>query len=189
MNNEPAFLCAKCDDASVIQQGHQRLCAKHYRFGQMRAMAKRCGKVVPTHEQLTAMNGVDLICPDCGILMNWRSVDGQETVASLQHYRDGTMAIVCRTCNTRHAFMPDDSYRDMPKDHKFCPSCKQVKPLPEFTLDASRSGSSKRKSHCRQCADLTVKIWKEANRDQYNTYQRTYRAKRKSDGNPVTRRA
>lgn len=180
--------CSVCGLAATIKQGNQQLCDKHYRFGQMRAKAKATGKAVPSRQDLASMPGVDLVCPDCGVQMNWRSRNGQATVASLQHYRDGSMALVCRTCNTRHAFMDGDSYRAMPKDHKLCPTCKCIKPLTEFTLDASRSGPAKRKSKCGQCADQFVKQWKETNRDQYNAYQRQYRAKRKAEGNPVHRR-
>lgn len=184
-NGGPA--CSACGDPATTKQGHQHLCDKHYRFGQMRAKAKAGGKAVPSRHDLALMEGVDLVCPDCGVQMNWRARDGQETVASLQHYRDGSMAIVCRSCNTRHAFMDGDEYRVMPKDHKHCPCCKQIKPLSEFTLDASRSGTAKRKSKCRQCSDNQVKQWKESNRDRYNEYQRQYRAKRKTEGNPVRR--
>jgi len=181
----PAFSCSVCALQATVKQGNQHLCDKHYRFGQMRATAKQHGKLVPTRGELESMDGSSLVCPDCGVQMNWRAKDGQSTVASLQHYRDGSMDIVCRSCNTRHAFMDGDSFREMPKDHKFCPSCKQTKPLFEFTADKSRSGTAQRKSNCRQCADASVKLWKESNREQYNEYQRKYRAKRKATGNPV----
>ena len=149
MSNKPtggsACPCSVCALPSTIKQGNQSLCDRHYRFGQMRSGAKRHGKLVPTRNELEAMRGADLICPDCKTKMNWRSKDGTQSVASLQHYRDGSMAIVCRSCNTRHAFMLGDSYREMPKDHKQCPCCKTIKPLTEFTLDSSRSGPAKRK--------------------------------------------
>lgn len=177
--------CSRCSEIAVRRQGHQRLCAKHYRFGQMRVLAKHRGKTVPTHEELHAMKGVDLCCPDCATQMNWLAGDGQSTVASLQHYRDGSMAIVCRSCNTRHAFMPGDSFREMPKDHKLCPKCQSIKPLDEFSTDAGRSGPMKFKSACKSCSDTDVTEWKESNRDRYNEYQRKYRAKRKAEGNPV----
>lgn len=183
--NDGRPACFRCGDLAIRKQGNQNLCSKHYRFGQMRASAKRHGKSVPSHQQLAEMRGANLICPDCGRGMNWLAKDGQVTVASLQHYRDGTMAIVCRSCNTRHAFMDGDEYREMPKDNKLCPRCKKIKPLSEFALDASRSGIAKRKSACRKCSGIQVKQWKESNRDQYNEYQRQYRAKRKAEGNPI----
>lgn len=181
--------CSICGLPSTIKQGHLNLCDKHYRFGQMRATARRHGKAVPSRKELSEMKGSNLICPDCGVNMNWRAKDGQATVASLQHYRDGSMEIVCRSCNTRHAYMDGDAYRTMPKDHKHCPCCNKTKPLTEFTLDSSRSGPAKRKSKCRECADASVKQWKDSNRDRYNEYQRQYRAKRKAEGNPISRRA
>ena len=177
--------CAKCKEEAVIVQGHQHLCDKHYRFGQMRATAKRHNKVVPAHEQLERMASQDMRCPDCGVPMNWRSKDGKATVASLQHYRNGSIAIVCLSCNTRHAFMEGDSYRDMPKDHKQCPSCNHIKPQREFYADNGRSGGMKKKSICKVCSNKQISKWKELNRERYNEYQRQYRAKRKAEGNPV----
>ena len=187
----PAFPCGKsgCSDGAVIKQGRQWLCEKHYRFGQMRGRANSDGKMVPSHEELHRMPGSNLICPDCNRQMNWRAKDGHSTVASLQHYRDGSMAIVCLSCNTRHASMAGDSYVEMPKEHKQCPTCMQIKPQTEFTVDNSRTGVLRRKSKCRACSDAQVKTWKESNRDQYNEYQREYRARRKAEGNPINRRA
>ena len=51
----------------------------------------------------------------------------------------------------------------------------------------SRLLRQERKSKCRACADEATTKWKEKNREQYNAYQRAYRAKRKSEGRPVTR--
>lgn len=152
--------CSVCGNSATIKQGHQNLCDKHYRFGQMRAKAKRDGKVVPTRSELSVMLGVDLVCPDCKMQMNWRAKDGQATVASLQHYRDGSMSIVCRSCNTRHAFMEGDAYREMPKDHKRCPSCATTKPQSEFSADNGRAGIMKLKSTCKKCSDKKVNQWR-----------------------------
>ena len=179
--------CSRCDLDATMKQGNQHLCDKHYRFGQMRVSAKRNGKKVPSHTNLHELVDDQMLCPDCDTRMNWRSKDGKSTVASLQHYRDGRMAIVCLSCNTRHASMDGDSYCDMPKDHKQCPSCKSVKHGSEFSIDNGRSGQVKRKSICKSCSDKKVNQWKERNRDEYNTYQRAYRAKRKAEGRPIIR--
>jgi hypothetical protein len=179
--------CSRCEIEAVIIQGHQHLCEKHYRFAQMRASAKRNGKEVPTHEELEQMSLVGMDCPDCGVRMNWRSINGKSTVASLQHYRSGRMAIVCLSCNTRHASMDGDSYCDMPKDYKRCPSCESTKHQSEFSADNGRTGLIKRKSICKSCSNEKVTQWKERKRDEYNAYQRAYRAKRKAEGKPITR--
>lgn len=181
MDPKSITVCAICGAASSIKQGRQHLCDRHYRLRQMRVGAKRNGKAVPSLKELEQMPGADLVCPDCAVRMNWRGADGTSTVASLQHYRDGSMAIVCRSCNTRHAFMDGDAYCAMPKDHKQCPCCSQIKALTEFTLDASRSGPAKRKSKCKQCSKKQATQWKEDNRERYNEYQREYRLRKKSE--------
>lgn len=151
--NDGGPACSRCGEEAVRRQGHQYLCAKHYRFGQMRVLAKRRGKSVPSHEALEGMVVEGNTCADCHSPMNWLAADSQALVATLQHYRDGTYALVCRSCNTRHAFMPGDSYRDTPKDHKLCPSCGEVKPDHDFCADNGRSGPRKLKSHCRECSN------------------------------------
>lgn len=180
--------CSRCGEAAVRKQGHQWLCSKHYRFGQMRAKAKASGKSVPSHDELHTMPGSDLTCPDCKRKMNWHSSEGTDSVASLQHYRDGSMAIVCLSCNVRHASMDGDSYTTMDASSKRCPVCGNIKPSTEFTTDNSRGGVLKRKSRCRSCADAAVYKWRENNLGKYNEYQRAYRAKRKAEGNPVRKR-
>lgn len=184
-----APICGKdgCVEMSVIRQGRQFLCPKHYRFGQMRSVARRDGKYVPSHLELEALLNAQptLGCNDCGRVMNWRSSDGAASVLTLQHYRSGSLAFSCLSCNTRHASMSGDSFCDMPTGHKKCPKCDDIKPSSEFTKDNSRTGDIRRKSFCRSCSDNLVNQWKEANRDQYNAYQRAYRAKRKAEGVPV----
>lgn len=173
------MLCSKCGCDSTIKQGNQLLCDKHYRFGQMRSTAKKAGKSVPSHQQLEEMSEKGMQCWDCGAMMNWRGRDNQQRVLSLQHYRDGTYGFVCRSCNTRHAFMEQDSYREIPKDHKLCPCCQLVLPDIEFCSDNARSGQRKKKSHCRSCSAKAHEEWIAKNKDRYNAYQREWRAKKK----------
>lgn len=146
--------CARCKTEASHYQGHQWLCPKHYRFGQMRSTAARRNKFVPSHDELERMASHSLNCWDCGAPMNWLSRDGKNSVVSLKHYRDGTMGFACRSCSTRHTFAPDDSYRDQPKDHKYCPSCGEVKPFAEYDLTKGR-GIHGNNSYCKSCADIT----------------------------------
>lgn len=178
---ENAKTCCRCNDTPFRIQGHQWFCRKHYRFGQMRATAKRRGRYVPSWEELDTIPGVGLRCPDCLVGMNWLASDGQATVASLQHYRDGTIAIVCRSCNTRHASAPEDDFRTNSKDHKFCPACRQFRPLSKFWSDNSRSGPMKVKSHCADCSKESNRLWRNANKDRYNEYQRNRRKQKASN--------
>lgn len=156
----PAFhLCCRCPENSTHYQGHQWLCPKHYRYGQMRANATRHGKFSPSQSEIEEVTPSDMRCPDCSRTMNWLARDDQTLVATLQHYRDGSISIVCRSCNTRHAYMEKDSYRSMSKDHKLCPHCKTIKPLSQFGRDNGRSGPMKFKSWCRQCCSHSYKDW------------------------------
>ncbi len=68
MDGGPAFVCSRCGVGAVRKQGHQWLCARHYRFGQMRSKAKRAGKTAPTDDTLESLLGNE--CPDCGVVMN-----------------------------------------------------------------------------------------------------------------------
>ena len=170
--------CSRCEAPSSHYQGHQHLCPKHYRFGQIRATAKRRALSVPTHEDLERLTPADMKCPECREAMNWLARDGHTRVATFQHYRDGSHSIVCLSCNTRHAYAPGDSFRDMAKDQKFCPQCETFKPLAEYAGDRSRSGPMKLKSWCRSCSAVAHAQWRTNNRDYYNAKQREGRARR-----------
>lgn len=171
-------LCSRCYDAASHRQGHQWLCPKHYRFGQMRGKAKQRGLTVPSHEQLALLVPPGMICPECNVKMNWLARDGQTFVATLQHYRDGTFGIVCRSCNTRHAYAPGDSFRDAPNDHKFCPRCRKFRPPQDFSADNGRKGNMRRKSWCKSCSHASHTDWRIKNREYYNAKQRENRARR-----------
>jgi len=172
--------CSRCGQPASHYQGHQYLCPKHYRFGQMRANAKRRNKSVPAAYELERLLDPEMKCSDCGVQMNWLARDGQVTVISLQHYRDGSLGLVCRSCNTRHAYTPGDDYRTLPPDHKWCPRCREAKPDTEFAADRNRSGPRKLKSWCRSCSSSAHAEWTKNNRDHVNAKQRERRAGRAS---------
>lgn len=148
------MICARCPKIASHKQGHQWLCPKHYRFGQMRASAARRGLLVPSHNELERMSSERMVCWDCGRPMNWLGRDGKDSVINLKQYRDSSLGLVCRSCSTRHTFAPGDSYRDQPKDHKFCPSCEKVKPLSDYDLTAGH-GFRGNASYCKACASIT----------------------------------
>lgn len=178
--------CSRCEEPASHKQGHQHLCQMHYRFGQMRALAKRRGLAVPSHEQLANLvsHTGGLKCMDCKRQMQWLAREGQATVASLQHYRSGSFGLVCRSCNTRHAAQEGDTFCLIPSTHKRCPGCDTIKHLDEFGTDNLGRFANKQ-TYCRPCRDAKVTKWKRGNRERCNQYQREYRAKRKEEGNPV----
>lgn len=86
------------------------------RMTQMKKCAKKAGKYVPTDEEIKNLPGFDLVCPDCGkemLVTSRNNPKKRNRVMSLQHYRDGTLALVCISCNSRHGKMKGDSYRDL----------------------------------------------------------------------------
>ena len=171
--------CKECDDDAVITFGKIWLCAKHYRFRQIRASAGHKGKTVPSKDQLEAMYKKDMSCQDCGVAMNLLGRDGQRTVLCLQHYRDGSYGFVCRSCNTRHGALPGDLYREIDRSSWFCRSCKTVKPKSEFGQDKTRNSEEKLKPRCKACYAVDFKKWVENNREKYNALQREKRARSK----------
>lgn len=177
----PEAQCARCSRNACRHQGHQDLCAVHYRFGQMRANAKRSGKAVPTHEQLERLMSATtsagrLICVGCGREMNWLAVDGESTVVSLQHDRDGTLRLICRSCNTRHAFTPGDEFYSRAKSEKFCRGCERWLSKESFGVDRSKpSGLTGR---CTRCLRIAQARWAATNRERINAAQRVRRAER-----------
>ena len=187
MSDTSGPACSRCGIPAIRKCGNQWLCAQHYRFGQMRARAAYRGLSVPSHTCLHALLPVGMICQDCGVPMVWLSSEDRCRVITLQHYRDGSFGLVCKSCNSRHAKMLGDSYRDMPKDHKLCPQCSTIKPLLEFYRDNGRSGKMKYTSHCKLCVDLRTRQWKANNSEKANATRRAYYHQRIADGNPIPR--
>lgn len=170
--------CKYCGEPSFLIFGRWA-CARHHRYAQMRKAALRDGKAVPTYEQLDTMPGSNLVCPTCDVQMNWFMKDGGPTVAALQHYRDGTLAIVCLACNARHGQMPGDTYRDLPKDHKRCPQCEEIKPRSEFYTKQWGDRKPKITSNCKQCCKAKKAAEHKKYKDRINEGQRRrYHAKK-----------
>jgi hypothetical protein len=174
-----AATCSRCEQPAVIKQGHQALCSMHYRFGQMRCLAKRRGLAVPSHSKLHELHALlfEMHCPHCQRQMNWRASDGQSTVISLQHYRDGSYGLICRACNTRHAKMPGDTFCLLPDQHKACGRCKSILPMTEFDTDNSGRWLNK-SSCCKTCRNAKHKEWVAKDRDYVNAKQREGRQRR-----------
>lgn len=171
--NPPAF-CKWCDEWAVRKQGRIWLCAKHYRFQQMRVGAKRANKAVPSYEDLDEML---MSCAGCGVLMHWLVTDGPRSQqATLQHDRSGAMRLLCLGCNTRHAVHPRDEFYDVPAEHKRCPACHVVKPFSAFAVDRSRPIGLK--SSCKECSRVQHRDWVARNREHVNARQREGRARR-----------
>ena len=146
-------LCPRCGDEAYRKVGNQMLCKKHCRFQQMRTTANRRGLSVPTYSELEQLLSLlnDMRCPHCTRQMHWTSQEDSTCVASLQHYRDGAFGIISRSCNTRHAAIPNEAdFFAMKPGHKWCRLCRQAKPFADFSAGGDGTILGLR-SGCRQC--------------------------------------
>jgi len=148
-----ATVCPKCGEPRDAERDHGNFCTKHHRLYQMRNSSRHRGLYCPTEEEIESMLPPDMKCGDCSETMVWTSKEDRRRVATIQHYRDGSLGIVCRSCNSRHVWMEGDSFREIPKDHRYCKVCDTVKPLTEFGTPAPSSKGISR-SWCRPCSTL-----------------------------------
>jgi hypothetical protein len=124
--------CIHCDQEGVRDvNGRGTLyCEAHYRLSRMRRSAKAGGKFVPGIAELEALVPDPLVCSECDLEMFWRSnVAGMSAVVSLQHWKDGTVSLICQSCNARMTHSEDVP----PEGHRRCFKCCAVKLLAEFT--------------------------------------------------------
>jgi hypothetical protein len=171
--------CFICGDDAIRRHGKTSMCQKHFRFWQMQRAAKSACKFVPTFYQLESLTPKDMKCTDCGVLMHWIDDQNRSSGAVLQHYRDGTLGIVCFACNTKHGQLPGDMYRDVPKDHKLCIQCKTIKPLFEFSI--RRDGKKPYPvSKCKPCSYAAQLAWRTNNPDKYKALNKKHNDKRKA---------
>lgn len=169
--------CYVCGEVAVPRHGRKNMCVKHHRFNQMQRTAKTDKKYVPSIYELEKLVPEKMICQDCGVIMNWIDGDRSEG-AVLQHYRNGTLAIVCMGCNTKHGLMPGDMYRYIPIGQKLCTSCKTVKHLNEFGKRSPKENDYP-KSKCKTCELAAQKKWKEKNPEKYKALNKKHNDKKK----------
>jgi hypothetical protein len=149
--------CQRCSKPPITDAYGVRLCDKHYRFTQMRVNAKREGKKVPSYLELEQMLPKRMICQSCRSKMFWRRKDGGSLVVSLQHNRDGTMAIICMRCNIKHVKYPGDLFFSRDKNCKWCPGCNKEVLLKLFPAD--KRGHYGVASRCRECRRDYLRVW------------------------------
>lgn len=180
--------CYICGFDAIKLHGRANLCEKHKRFIQMQKTAKQDKKYSPSIYEIEALVPRDMKCQDCGTTMHWIDNKNRSSGAVLQHYRDGTLGIVCMSCNTKHGQMPGDSYRDVPAGHKLCVCCKTIKPLSLFSK--RRDGKVPYPlSKCKQCMADALKKWREKNPEKYKAVNKKHNDLRKAKNgrasNPV----
>ena len=165
--------CYICGDKTISLHGRKNVCAKHKRFLQMQHTAKTDKKYMPSIYEIEKMVPKNMVCQDCGCTMHWIDNENRKQGAVLQHYRNGTLAIVCSSCNSRHGSMPGDSYRDLPKGHKFCPYCKTIKPLDMF-YKRKDSKVLYPMTKCKPCNLIAHQEWRKKNPEKYKASNKKF---------------
>ena len=142
--------CLDCGEPAVPYGNGIRRCTKHNRMVFMRRIARKDSKYVPTLAELESIWPDDMICPDCGCTMTmFLQKDGR--CATLQHYRDGSLAIVCLACNVRHAHMPWDLYRHLGPGFKWCKGCDKALPRSDFHRHRRKGYPDGHQRKCKSC--------------------------------------
>ena len=173
--------CYLCGDDAISRHGRKNLCSKHIRFEQMQSTAKNDKKYVPSIYEIEKLVPKDMKCPDCKCSIHWINDENRTQGAVLQHYRNGTLGIVCLACNTKHGMMPGDSYKDIPVGSKLCRTCKTIKPLSMF---------HKRKdgripypmTKCKECNLDAHRQWRLNNPDKYKASNKKHNDIRNKKG-------
>lgn len=175
--SDPAFpTCKWCAEPSVKKSGHIWLCKKHYRFSQMRSIAKYRGKTYPSYEWLEAeWDRLKNKCPVCRRILNWFRSEGIATVVTLQHDRDGNLKLLCHSCNVRHAFCKDDTFYSVGAKFKICPMCKVKKPSSEYWYTKD-SRWMNRVTYCKPCMTAKHREYTRANSTKLNSQRRNKRS-------------
>lgn len=135
------MICSRKDCDAIGVKRHSKTlvyCARHYRVMKMLDYSRR---VYPNWsvsyeeiERLLVKAMAEGDCPHCGKMMIFFPENRRRSgMATIQHYDDGTLGIICFTCNLAHS---KSELRDklflVPKGNKFCPDCQTVKPKSEF---------------------------------------------------------
>lgn len=170
--------CYICGNFSINRHGRSNRCEKHHRFIQMQKTAKADGKYVPSIYEIEDLVPKDMKCNDCNCLMHWVDDENRSSGAVLQHYRDGSLGIVCLSCNTKHGFMPGDSYKEVPNGSKLCRHCKTIKPLSMFSL--RKDGKVPYPvTKCKSCSHDALVKWRKKNPEKYKLINKKHNDLRK----------
>jgi hypothetical protein len=145
--------CSRCNmPATRNDGGTMHLCDCHYRIKKMRNSAQQTGKSVPSSAEIEAMIAAldGMRCPACKRTMVLHTDRGDlASVVSLQHWEDGTVGLLCQSCNTRHRSAGDERFAQISADTKSCSICKSILPLRDFNVG---DGFGRRQSACRKCS-------------------------------------
>ena len=109
-------------------------------------------------------------CPHCRKPMTLYSEDGKRRgLATIQHYDDGRLGVICFTCNLAHSKSQlRDKLFDLPSGHKFCPDCQTSKPKSEFHI--THRDLNGHVTYCKPCQNARNRAVKQRKRESLRLY-------------------
>ena len=122
-----------CGWLGYIHRGGSLICVKHYRFRQMIGECRRNHKKMPPVSLLESLVQ-DMTCRGCKRKMVWTRKEDSKRVMTLQHDRDGSLTLLCQSCNSAHKNFPGDSFYqyDISDPNTFCRWCMTQKTASDF---------------------------------------------------------
>lgn len=192
-----ASVATTCRCGREIYRRHQggKFCVLHWRIRAMRNSSRTNQKYIPSVAEIEAIIPESMLCPKCGRRMFWTQSHGDAALTlSLQHNLDGSIGILCRSCNAREDDFPNGTFMKVPLDLKFCAKCLKLFPLCEFQKHGSADKWNGLGSYCKPCHRQRTR---EAHHKARSTpqgvehnrqYQRNYRLRRKLEGRPILRK-
>lgn len=121
-------------------------CDKHFVWSDRKRTSKSRNKTFPSIEEFETL-WKELInnkfhCLVCRKKMIIKSLQKglKGCVVSLQHWKDGSLGLICTACNTGHGHSKlGDDWKHVPKNFKYCPACDKIKNKENFGKNRSRS--------------------------------------------------
>lgn len=181
--------CTKSTYGIVVKN----MCVVHRRLARMIMGSIVRGMPCPPMDEMEKMIPDGMVCGDCGCEMIPYVPAGQDATRRMviQHYRSGDIAIVCHSCNSRHARLPGDKFLEVGPDEKWCRRCDRILKLDGFYKNSASTGYKGASSYCKECLAKCAyhtkeenkpkirayrAVWRDANREGIREYMRAYKA-------------
>lgn len=149
-------ICGKkgCNRIGDINSSHGTIyCFKCYRFNNMINQAQQTNKYIPNWHELEELfqNLHQMKCPICNKQMVWCTKLGRlGDVISLQHNNNGTIMLICQSCNVGHGHSHlGDKYFSLKENKKYCPKCNKV--LYKNQFNKTKRNKDNCDYLCKQC--------------------------------------
>lgn len=138
--------CPHCILIGITNLGDRQFggtwkCFKHYRISCAHRDSRARKKPTPSFEHLESIVPKDMVCPICGVLMEYHSsIAGISCVISLQHWKSGEISWICHGCNTAHGHTTcsEENWSVLDALSRWCSLCKAILPLTSFYKDSRR---------------------------------------------------